>query len=463
MIGEEEVGIVYKKYSLNLFRRKSSTGQLISRGGEAGWQARTLGPGPHYGYWKWLYEIRRVPLTIVPAGQIGLVVAKDGEPLAPGQLLGGSVECTDFQNGERFLKQGGQRGKQLNILATGFYRINTELFDIITADIAQEKDLEPQDLAVYTVEEGKIGVVTTQGGSSLPAGEIAGPTVYGHENFQDLQKFIDSGGCRGLQEEYLASGSYRLNPWFIKVRQIPLTNIPAGTVGVVISHVGDFSGSDTHDGLSLVDKGCKGIWKTPLYPGRHPINSEVMDLVIVPTNPIALDWSKERRSDDDYDSNLRPLQLRSKDGFLFDIEVTQVIRVDTRDAPRMIASIGVQKTDEANLSIHTAKDAKEQKYSSIKSLVTKVLEPTIGNYFRNSAQGYNALDFHDARIDRQLDAKDYIDGALRGHGVRSVDTLINQIGLPSELEELRQARACNRGRTQHPSRTINYRGRPTTT
>lgn len=432
-IGEDEVGLIYKKHSFNLLRRSLTTGQLIARFGEAGWQARTLAPGPHYGYWHWLYEICKVPVTVIPPGQIGLVVAKDGMPLSPGQLLGQSVPCHDFQDGQMFLLEGGQRGKQLNVLATGVYRINTELFDVITAMNAHENGLKPEDLHVYTIDKGMIGVVTTLGGAPLPAGEIAGPLVTGHDNFQDLQKFIDARGCRGLQEEYLAAGAYRLNPWFIKVREIPLTNIPAGTVGVVISHVGKRTENQGSITDILVEPGYRGILKTPLYPGRHPINADVVDVAIVPTNPIALDWSaKKPESADRYDAKLQPLRLRSKDGFSFKIEVTQVIRIDAQNAPKMIASIGVPETDEANLNVGTIIQG-TKRYSSIRSLITKVLEPTIGNYFRNSAQDATALDFHAQRIDRQVDAIRSIDKALEAHGVQAVDTLINEIDLPSEI------------------------------
>ena len=38
----------------------------------------------------------------------------------------------------------------------------------------------------------------------------------GHDSFQRGQAFIDAGGCRGLQEEVLLSGSWNLNPWLVR-------------------------------------------------------------------------------------------------------------------------------------------------------------------------------------------------------------------------------------------------------
>jgi uncharacterized membrane protein YqiK len=53
-------------------------GRLIALDGEAGYQADTLAPGWHWGYWPWQYNVRKESLTIVPQGEIALVVAADG-------------------------------------------------------------------------------------------------------------------------------------------------------------------------------------------------------------------------------------------------------------------------------------------------------------------------------------------------------------------------------------------------
>ena len=94
--------------------------------------------------------------------------------------------------------------------------------------------------------------------------------------FQRAQAFIDAGGCRGLQEEVLLSGSWNLNPWFVCVELIPLTEIPIGYVGVVVSYVGrehvDVSGDGFTHG-DLVERGRKGVWIEPLLcrqaSGQH--------------------------------------------------------------------------------------------------------------------------------------------------------------------------------------------------
>ena len=76
-----------------------------------------------------------------------------------------------------------------------------------------------------------VGIVTALDGRPIEAGEIAGPAIAGHENFQNAQAFLDGGGRRGLQEQILLSGTWNLNPWFVQVEQVPMVQIPIGYVG----------------------------------------------------------------------------------------------------------------------------------------------------------------------------------------------------------------------------------------
>jgi uncharacterized membrane protein YqiK len=257
-----------------------------------------------------------------------------------------------------------------------------------------------------------VGIVTTFDGVPIEEGEIAGPVIPDHDNFQNAQKFVNGGGRRGLQEQVLLSGSWNLNPWFVGVEQVAMTEIPIGYVGVVISYVGkahkDVSGAAFTHG-NLVDPGHKGVWVTPLYPGKHPLNTRVLKVELVPTINIVLNWSgrTERHS---YDSKLASLTVRSKDGFAFDLEIAQIIHVGALDAPKVISRVG-----------------------AMQNLVDHVLEPTIGNYFRNSAQDYTVLDFLTARSERQVEAAEYIKTALRAYDVQAIDTLIGDILPPAEL------------------------------
>ena len=65
--------------------------------------------------------------------------------------------------------------------------------------------------------------------------------------------------------------------------------------------------------------------------------------------------------------------------------------------------------------------------------MTQVLEPTIGNYFRNAAQSSDVIDFLKQRKERQEDARASISKALQDYNVGAVDTLIGDIVPPEDL------------------------------
>ena len=408
LIRERQVGIVVKKFGA----RSLLPGRLLALAGEAGYQADTLAPGLHFGFFRWQYRIIKVPVVVVPQGEIALVVAADGAAIPSERILGKIVDCDNYQDARKFLVNGGEKGRQLGILTAGTYRINTALFTVITSVIAPEHEMDAAQLRIHRVEPDMVGIVTTLDGQPIEAGEIAGPLVGGHENFQNAQAFLDGGGRRGLQEQILLSGTWNLNPWFVQVEQVPMVQIPIGYVGVVISYVGkahvDVSGLEFKHG-DLVEPGHKGVWVTPLYPGKHPLNTRVMKVELVPTTNIVLNWAS-RSEAHHYDEKLSSITVRSNDGFAFSLDVAQIIHVGALDAPKVISRVG-----------------------SMQNLVDHVLQPIVGNYFRNSAQDYTVLDFLGARSQRQADAAEHIRKALGAYDVQAIDTLIGDINPPAQL------------------------------
>ncbi len=408
LIRERQVGIVVKRFA----RRSLAPDRLVALESEAGYQADTLAPGLHFGYWPWQYRVIKVPVTVVPQGEIALVIAADGTTMPTEHILGKVVACDAFQDARKFLLAGGEKGRQLGILTAGTYRINTAMFAVIHATTANAHGMRSEQLLLQRVESDMVGIITTLDGQSIEAGDIAGPVIAGHDNFQNAQAFLTSGGRRGLQDQVLLSGSWNLNPWFVQLEQVPMVQIPIGSVGVVISFVGkaheDVSGLDFKHG-DLVNVGHKGVWVTPLYPGKHPINTRIMKVELVPTTNIVLNWASRTESHN-YDAKLSSITVRSKDGFAFNLDVAQIIHVGALDAPKVISRVG-----------------------SMQNLVDHVLQPIVGNYFRNSAQDFTALDFLGARSQRQVDAAEHIRAAIGTYDVQAIDSLIGDINPPAEL------------------------------
>jgi uncharacterized membrane protein YqiK len=73
------------------------------------------------------------------------------------------------------------------------------------------------------------------------------------------------------------------------------------------------------------------------------------------------------------------------------------------------------------------------RFGSMNNLVSQVLEPTIGNYFRNSAQDSDVISFLTTRKERQESAKSHIREVLEEYNVNAVDTLIGDIVPPEAL------------------------------
>ncbi len=408
LIDEKEVGVVIKKFG----RSQLPPGQLIALQGEAGFQADTLAPGLHFGYWFFQYRVMKVAMIRIPAGEIGLVLSHAGAPILSERILAKAVPCDNFQDARAFLLNGGEKGRQVAVLTAGTYRINTAIFNVITSSCALNYDLVPGQLHVYSVQPDAVGIVTTLDGRPIDPGEIAGELVPAHDNFQNAQAFLENGGGRGLQEQILLSGTWNLNPWFVAVEQVCMLEIPIGHVGVVISYVGqahvDVSGAEFRHG-DLVNPGHKGVWVAPLYPGKHPVNPRVMKVELVPTTNIVLNWANRTESHK-FDQKLSSITVRSHDGFAFNLDVAQIIHVGALDAPKVISRVG-----------------------SMQNLVDHVLQPIVGNYFRNSAQNYTVLDFLGGRTARQTEAAEFIREALSAYDVQAVDTLIGDITPPAEL------------------------------
>lgn len=400
IIPEDKIGLVTKKFVLFGSNKELPAGRIIAINGEAGFQGQTLAPGIYFWKWVWQYEIKQQPFTVIPEGKIGLLVAKDGKELETGHILARKVECDSYQDAAAFIRNGGRKGRQSALLTAGTYRINSFLFDVLL-------------YGMTAISENMVGIVTTLDGKPIEEGNIAGRNIEGHNNFQDADGFLKNGGNKGLQPQVILAGSYYLNPWFIQVEQVKMTEIPIGHVGVVISFIGnegkDLSGAEFKHG-NIVSKGEKGVWAEPFGPGKYAVNPYIMKVELVPTTNLVLNWASARTESHQLDKHLSTITVRSKDGFPFNLDVSQIIHIPTTEAPKVIARFG-----------------------NMNNLVSQVLEPTIGNYFRNSAQDADVISFLSQRKERQNSAKEHIGHVLEQYNVFGVDTLIGDISPPESL------------------------------
>ncbi len=467
IIGPTEVGMMIKRFSWN----KLSRDNLIAFEGEAGYQADLLMPGWRWAFWV-IYRVDKFPWVQVPAGEIGVVIAQVGQPLPIGAKSAVfKKEFGNFGDLRKFVANNGQKGVQRPVLPPGtLVPIHPVGFLVITKhkvyglpvspELRQARNkfgvltpeffgLQPKQLDLVRIEPQPrgtgetsdiVGIVTTYEGDPLPAGDIASrlggfsdledleksgkddssliETILGvknnlHNNYQDFQAFLDHGGRIGLQHDPLLYGAYALNPFLISVEMVPMLVVRQGEVAIVKAYVGlvtqDTSGTGFKFG-SLVRPGHRGIWQEPLRTGKYSINPRCYQAEIVPTAILTLNWSDAVSKAHNLDSQLSHIVAKSREGFVFKIELQVQIHVPDTQAPRVISMVG-----------------------TMSNLVNEVLQAAVGNHFRDKLQSMPAIRFIETRQEVQMAAFTHIGKELAEYHVETKGVYIQDVVLPAEL------------------------------
>jgi len=364
--------------------------------------------------------------------------------------------CNNFQDARAFLvgEAGGdhepaaigQRGRQRQILREGVYAINLGLFVVMSEDqvyrleaagrreletvvgwqaelkaidgfspvvvgapIAYQDPLNPGHSALV---DG-IGIVTVQDGPSLGPGEIIAPAVgversdkHFHNNYQDPEAFLRSGGYRGRQYYPLTDGTYFINRWFANVEMIAKTVVPIGYVGVVVSYYGrvgrDTSGATFRHG-ERVAEGERGVLERPFGPGKYSFNSYAGSIVLVPTTNFVLHWVTGRTETHRYDESLRSIDLVTKDAYEPTLPLSVVVHIDYQKAPGVI-----------------------QRFGDVKKLITQTLDPMLSAYFRDVAHRRTMLDLLHERDAIQRESREELRRRFGEFDIECVDVLIGK-------------------------------------
>ncbi len=465
-IGPTQIGLVRKR-----FGKKLPGDNPVAFKGEAGYQAELLMPGVRFKF-KPFYAVTKHPWVQVPAGQIGVVIAQVGKPTPIGAKSAKySPEFGNFTDLPTFVEKNGEKGVQRPVLSPGTLApIHPVAFLVITkprvfgVPVSDEyKNLADDDKLTFrafgleeeqldvtriapkpTGESGKvvdmIGVVTALEGEPLPAGAIAsrlggfrdveeleestagdsqlmglilGSKNSEHNNYQDFQKFLGAGGKIGLQYDPLLYGAYNLNPFLVRVEQVPMLVVEQGQVAVIKAYVGlptqDTSGAAFKFG-SLVRPGHQGIWQEALRTGKYPINPRIYDAKLVLTSILKLDWAKDVTGAHGLDARLEPIIAKSNEGFVFKIDLQVLIHVPDTKAPRVISMVG-----------------------SMENLVNEVLQAAVGNHFRDKIGSMEAVKFIQTRQTVQEDALKLIQEKLADYEIETRGVYIQDVIYPEAL------------------------------
>jgi hypothetical protein len=469
-IGPTEVGLVTKRFAF----AKLTKDNPVAFDGEAGYQADLLMPGLRWKafliYTVDKYPWVQVPageigVVIAQVGEPLPIGAKSAVF---------KKEFANFSDLRNFIQLGGQKGVQRPVLPPGsLVPIHPLGFLVLTRNrvygvpVSPELrtktgrggelspsalGLRPENLELVRIEpqpRGRdgatldvVGIVTAYEGDPLPSGDIASrlegygdvakleaspdkvtdaqiiETLLGsknhlHNNYQDFQAFLDHGGRIGLQHDPLLYGAYALNPFLVSVELVPMMIVKQGQVAVIKAYVGlateDTSGAEFKYG-SLVRPGHRGVWQEPLRTGKYPLNPRCYESEIVPTAILNLNWADAVSEAHNLDAQLQQIVAKSKEGFVFKIDLQVQIHVSDTKAPRVISMVG-----------------------TMRNLVNEVLQAAVGNHFRNSLQSMPAVSFIETRKQVQLEAFDHIRQQLEQYQVETKGVYIQDVILPEDM------------------------------
>ncbi len=326
----------------------------------------------------------------VGENQVGIVVKNAfGPSLPPGKIIATQ----------------GEKGPQARTLPPGWHLwLWPVIYDI---------ELVP----IQVIEEGEVGVLTASDGQPLPPGAIYAPE-WPPEEFkrmaEDAVYFLtDGSGFKGPQTSVLTPGKYRLNSKLFTVEIVPVTNVEKATVGVVKSNVGDEppAGDDP-----LVDRGQRGIWRTPLLPKQYYLNTKAYEVTTISTAKQVVQYTKAERARERGDSaseGEREITVRSSDGFTFPVDVRVEFEIRPEDAPLVVANFG---------------DDRDRLRERLNSAVRAI--------FRNNAESVKALDYVQQRSQQESQSLAMLTDEMHKVGVTVTAVRIGDVGDEQSLGAL---------------------------
>src|SRR5262249_31156379 len=147
--------------------------------------------------------------------------------------------------------------------------------------------------------------------------------------------------------------------------------------------------------------GKRGVWSTPLLPGKYAFNTYAGHVVMVPTTNIILKWIRNQTGAHKLDENLAEVSLITKDAFEPSLPLSVVVHIDYRKAPLVI-----------------------QRFGDIKRLVEQTLDPMVSAYFKNIGQTRTLIQLIQDRAQIQLQSGEEMKGKFAAYNLELQEVLI---------------------------------------
>jgi uncharacterized membrane protein YqiK len=298
----------------------------------------------------------------------------------------------------RILAVNGENGFQAQTLSPGFHMFYWPW----QYQITKEKMVQ--------IEEGSVGILQAQDGRSLPDNTVFAPEWEDTDDMINAAYFLSEGkGYKGPQVTVLTPGTYRINTKLFKVTQAPVVNVMTGTVAVIKSNVGEVASRDER----LVDVGQRGIWRTPKTEGQYYLNTEAYEVTMVSIRQTKVSYTQQSERGEGEEQPLRPITVRSSDGFTFPVDVRITYKIESEDAPRVVAMIGGDQL-----------------------VLNKLVTPRVRATFRDNAEKVKALGYVQNRSEQGVQSASMLKKELAQNGVTVLEISIGDVGNTETLGEL---------------------------
>ncbi|MEM6329685.1 MAG: SPFH domain-containing protein [Planctomycetota bacterium] len=277
------------------------------------------------------------------------------------------------------------------------------------------------------VQSGKVGLLSARDGRPLPAKTTYAPE-WDEAEFGDMLNatyFLTEGeGYKGPQTSVLQPGSYRINTKLFEVTLVDVTTIDKATVGVVKSNVGQrpdgAAGAELAEAVddqavkdaakpprrlaSLVARGERGIWRTPLYPEKYYLNPRALEVTVISTRKQVVRYTDATvaKSGEHEESEI---VVRTLDGYTFPVDVRVEYEIEPDNAPLLVATVG---DDQEGLR--------------------KIMNSAVRAIFRNNAEGVKALDYVQQRSQQESQSLNMLINEMAKIGVTVTAVRIGDVG-----------------------------------
>jgi len=349
----------------------------------------------------WLASFRPIP-----SGKIGI---------ATKNALGGKLQSGDI------IALDGEMGQQVTILREGWHSgLWPFIYDVDYYDVLE-------------IPQGQVGIIEAKDGEGLPNGQAYAPRWDNVDNMLDPVTFLtavstdslNSVGYKGPQSTVLSPGTHVFHPGLFNITTVPATVIAPGETGVIKSNVG------SEPAMDLVVNGIvpryganeeehRGIWAEAMPPQTLYINPQAYYCIKVPTTVAIVDYTASQDNNDEYTQTSleNSIEVKTKDGFKFPIDVRIEYRIQPADASTVVSFFYDEKT------------------KNVQKKLRQKMNSTVRSVFRNNAENAGALEYINNRSHQEITCFSLINTEMQPFGVTITKVAIGDIDPRSESEEL---------------------------